>query len=227
MAEWLLEHYNKNLNLTFTDLTYGDALAGSKRLYGVLSKLFEQYFHAIKPVKGEHMVCGTGVSAVLDQLTDKLCDVGESVLIARPYYSMRSFPVNSSMMRNQADLLVCEFTDGFDADVSARSQAAMQGVEIPADVDPASPETLEYFEAKLQELRKSGKNIPRAVVFCNPNNPLGKVKLKQCLRIQSLITIVLQGSSIPGKLFSNTAGFVSEIIYTCTNCSHPKVLNLA
>lgn len=53
----------------------------------------------------------------------------------------------------------------------------MQGVEIPADVDPASPETLAYFEAKLQELRKSGKNIPRAVIFCNPNNPLGKLKL--------------------------------------------------
>jgi 1-aminocyclopropane-1-carboxylate synthase len=83
----LLEHYKKSLDVTFTDLTYGDALAGSKRLYKVLSKLFDTYFHALTPVKNEHMICGSGVSAVLDQLTDKLCDEGESILVARPYYS--------------------------------------------------------------------------------------------------------------------------------------------
>jgi 1-aminocyclopropane-1-carboxylate synthase len=99
MADWLLEHYKKHLNLTFTDLTYGDALAGSRRLYKVLGELFEQYFHAIKPVKGEHMICGTGLSAVLDQLTDKLCDEGESILIARPYYSPSNLPPSSSCVK--------------------------------------------------------------------------------------------------------------------------------
>jgi 1-aminocyclopropane-1-carboxylate synthase len=69
--------------------------------------------------------------------------------------------------------MTCMDEDGFDGDVSARCRASMVGVEIPADVDPASPKTLDYFEAKLLELRKTGKNTPRAVILCNPNNPLG------------------------------------------------------
>lgn len=172
MADWLLEHYKKNLDITFTDLTYGDALAGSKRIYKSLSHLFERYFHAIKPVKGEHMVCGTGVSAVLDQLIEKLCDEGESILIARPYYS-GWFPIIHSLP-NDSNSYLLTASDGFDVDVSARCRAAMVGVELPGDLDPASPKVLDYFEAKLMELKKSGKNIPRAVILCNPNNPLGR-----------------------------------------------------
>jgi hypothetical protein len=64
--------------------------------------------------------------------------------------------------------------DGFDADVSARARAAMVGVEIPSDLDPSSPKTLEAFEAKIRELKQSGGKTPRAVIMCNPNNPQGE-----------------------------------------------------
>ena len=87
MSDWLLKHYQSQLKLNFADLTYGDALNGSKRLLAALTNLFDKYFHALKEVKAEHMICGVGVSAVLDQLSDKICDEGEGMLIATPYYS--------------------------------------------------------------------------------------------------------------------------------------------
>lgn len=86
MADWLLELYRK-LDLTLTDLTYGNALAGSQRLFKALSNLFDTHFHALKKVTSKHMVCGVGVSAVLDQLCDKIADAGDGILIATPYYS--------------------------------------------------------------------------------------------------------------------------------------------
>jgi histidinol-phosphate/aromatic aminotransferase/cobyric acid decarboxylase-like protein len=86
MSDWLLEEF-KSLQLDFKDLTYGDALTGSQRIFRNLSKLFQNYFHPLTPVTNKHMVAGVGVSAVLDQLCDKICDAGDSILIAAPYYS--------------------------------------------------------------------------------------------------------------------------------------------
>lgn len=101
-------------------------------------------------------------------------------------------------------------------DVSARCRASMQGVEIPADVDPASPKILEYFEAKLQELKQSGKNTPRAVIMCNPNNPLGRFE-SSILSIQEAdrFVILSQGLSIQRKPSLNIVGSASDITYTC------------
>ena len=86
MADWFLE-YSKKLELTYNDLTYGDSLTGSRRIFAALSKLFDRYFHAIKTVESKHIVCGVGLGAVLDQLCDKICDPGDGILIAAPYYS--------------------------------------------------------------------------------------------------------------------------------------------
>lgn len=74
-------------------------------------------------------------------------------------------------------MLMLVLTDGFDVDVSARCRASMEGVEIPPDVDPASPQTLEYFEAKLQELQKSGKSTPRAEELETIRNSLQEILL--------------------------------------------------
>lgn len=172
MSDWLLEHYKKHLSLNFADLTYGDALNGSKRLLKDLSNLFQKYFKPITPVKAEHMVCGVGVSAVLDQLSDKLCDEGEGMLIATPYYSQsgRSYTLQQRLIRR---------VDGFDNDLGARSLVNPISVELPPDMDPASPKTLEVFEAKIHSMKQKGEKPARAVILCNPNNPLGGPNLRQ------------------------------------------------
>lgn len=95
MSDWLLDHYQKSLILKFADLTYGDALNGSQRLLKDLTNLFDKYFKPIKSVETKHMICGVGVSAVIDQLSEKICDNGEGILIATPYYSEQYMPWRS------------------------------------------------------------------------------------------------------------------------------------
>jgi hypothetical protein len=62
--------------------------------------------------------------------------------------------------------------DGFDADLESRPRAIPVAVEIDLE-DPASPRTLEAFESKIKLLEETGGPVPRAVLLCNPHNPLG------------------------------------------------------
>lgn len=83
----LLELHSKNLQLEQSDLTYGTALKGSTRLFSAFAHLFEKHFHPVLPVKTEHMVTGAGVGSLMDQLIALICDEGDGVLIAAPFYS--------------------------------------------------------------------------------------------------------------------------------------------
>ena len=64
MYEELLDYFNKNFKLEAIDLTYGDEIAGSKRLLGALSRFFNDYFHPLVPVTADHMIFGSGLSSV-------------------------------------------------------------------------------------------------------------------------------------------------------------------
>jgi len=142
-----VEYLNANLRLDPIDLTYGDNVGGSTRLFSAITRLLGRYFNPAVPVAENHIITGGGLSALTDQLTELLCEPGDAVLIARPYYT------------------------GFDIDVSARSQAVMYGVDI-GDADPAGPGSLAAFEEALTTL-KAADRTARAVIICNPNNPLG------------------------------------------------------
>jgi 1-aminocyclopropane-1-carboxylate synthase len=91
-----------------------------------------------------------------------LCDPGDVFLIARPYYS--GCPCGS------LDLAAHAVADGFDGDLTIRAKAEVVGVDVGPDF--ASPSTLDAFEEAIRELTQAGKKV-RAVMLCNPNNPLG------------------------------------------------------
>lgn len=145
----LKEYFNSHLNLQDLDFTYGDSCAGSKRLFDAVIRLFDRYFKPVKKMLHEHIICGAGQSAILDQLTHVLCDEGEAILVARPFYS------------------------GFINDISGRAGCRLIGVDVGTQ-DPSSPQTLKAFDATMETLLNSDPPIrPRAVILCNPNNPLG------------------------------------------------------
>lgn len=92
------------------------------------------------------MVLGSGVGALLDQSISMICDRGDAVLIAAPFYA------------------------GFTKDVGSRNGAQLVHVEVGAE--PAGAHTLKAFETKLDELQRAGTKT-RAIILCNPHNPLG------------------------------------------------------
>jgi len=158
MYRELLDYFHKNFQLDPIDLTYGDALNGSNRLSSALGGYFQTYFNPVTPVEPDHIITGTGLSAVVDQLCEKLCDPEDTMLLSTPYYN------------------------GFDGDFQMRNGVLVTPVDFPANVDPAGPGAIQCYKdvcAKAKSEKKAGR--PRAIMLCSPHNPLGFIYSKEML----------------------------------------------
>lgn len=91
---------------------------------------------------------GNGCGSVIDLLVSCLCDEGEGILVARPFYN------------------------GFSASFSGRAGVVPVGVELVEGCE-ADASAVDAFENRLIESEADGVKI-RAVLLCNPNNPLGR-----------------------------------------------------
>lgn len=153
--EKLLEYYSK-LDLQFTDLTYGDDIGCSARLKQLYADFLSKRFEPVHKVKKEHLFFNSGVSAVIDTIIYNICNPGDGVLIAKPYYN------------------------GFDIDLTVRSNAIPIGVDL-SGLDPVSHLTLERFEKELQRQKEKGVAV-KAVILTNPHNPLGRCYPRSTVR---------------------------------------------
>ncbi|WWC97127.1 hypothetical protein V866_004005 [Kwoniella sp. B9012] len=158
MQEECMELISTALKNNFTplDLSYGDSLWGSRRINRALAGLFNEYFDPAEKVKPEHIITGVGCSAVLDQLFYTLMDEGEAILLAAPYYT------------------------GFDRDLIGRGRVRLIPVHIPIGEAAFEPDCLKLFEDKLKEVESEGIRV-RAVILCNPQNPLGRTYPRETL----------------------------------------------
>ncbi|KGB77237.2 hypothetical protein CNBG_3075 [Cryptococcus deuterogattii R265] len=142
-------------NITPLDLSYGDSLWGSRRINKALSGFFNEWFNPAEEVLPEQIITGVGCSAVLDQLFFNILDEGEAVLLAAPYYT------------------------GFDRDLISRGRVKL----IPVHLSPEQtfgPESLELFEQVYNTVTAQGIAV-RAVIVCNPQNPLGRTYPRETL----------------------------------------------
>lgn len=143
----LLSLLDRSRSFSRCSSQYGTALTGSRRLFSALRHLYSSYFAALRPVEPEHVLCGGGCSAILDSLASVLADPGDVILIALPAYP------------------------GFAASFGCRSGVEVVGVRLEPGQE-ASPSSLDAFEQAYAECTAQGKKV-RAVVVCNPHNPLG------------------------------------------------------
>ncbi|GJN90305.1 hypothetical protein Rhopal_003314-T1 [Rhodotorula paludigena] len=146
-VDWLAQYFRSVFALNYNDFTYGTSLTGSDRLFAALRSLFAARFHARLPVEPAHIIAGAGCGAVLDALCAVLADPGDGILVAKPMYP------------------------GFAASFGCRNGVEVVGVDVPEGKEN-SIEALEAFERTLEECKARGKRI-RALVVCNPHNPLG------------------------------------------------------
>ncbi|RSH90670.1 hypothetical protein EHS25_001275 [Saitozyma podzolica] len=146
-------------NFLASDLSYGDNLWGSRRINRALSGFYNRYFNPAVEVQPDHIICGNGCSAgttptlpplfLLDQLFFTLLDEGDAILLAAPYYT------------------------GFDRDLIGRARVKLVPVHVPEGDAGFSPGCMEAFEQTLKETEAKGTRV-RAVILCNPQNPLGR-----------------------------------------------------
>ncbi|KAH7112124.1 pyridoxal phosphate-dependent transferase [Dendryphion nanum] len=127
---------------------------GDVVLRGSLSKFFNQYFNPIHPVLPEHIVVTAGASEALECLIHSICDDGDSVIVPGPYWY------------------------GFDQLFNVRSNV---------NIIVAHPPTYQNYDNYLLPSLQAAYNFAsdrsriRAVVLCNPQNPLSRCYPKQAL----------------------------------------------
>ncbi|KAJ3577190.1 hypothetical protein NPX13_g3371 [Xylaria arbuscula] len=136
-------------------LTYGDGFTGSDRLKSALCGFLNQQFSPCRPVIPSHLLVTSGASNAIECCAWSLCDPEDYVLIGRPYWT-----TFKTMFANRARVNVQEVEFG--------------------STDPFSLEAVEHYEETYREARQSGKNI-RAILLCNPHNPLGRCYSKKVL----------------------------------------------
>ncbi|KII84100.1 hypothetical protein PLICRDRAFT_179782 [Plicaturopsis crispa FD-325 SS-3] len=115
----------------------------------MLPVYINEYAHPIIPVTEEHCVPGPGISALFAQVVWALCDDGDGVLIATPYY---------------ADYV---------RDIVYPARAKLVAAPIPQEIDPLAPECITYLEDAIERSSAAGTPI-RVLVLCNPHNPLAR-----------------------------------------------------
>jgi 1-aminocyclopropane-1-carboxylate synthase len=91
---------------------------------------------------------GSGCGSVIDLLVSCLADPGDGILVARPYYN------------------------GFGASFECRNEVKAVGVQLPIGRE-ADIAAIEAYEITLLESEANGVKI-RAIMICNPHNPLGE-----------------------------------------------------
>ncbi|KAF8624618.1 hypothetical protein AX15_005773 [Amanita polypyramis BW_CC] len=121
---------------------------GDPCLRNALADLFNTHFNPYKPILSDQIIVGAGLSAIASHLVGVLANPGDGVLLAAPYYY------------------------GFDWELTIQHDIVPVPVPVPKS-DIFTLIELMHLEKALEESHQKGTRI-KAVILCNPHNPLGR-----------------------------------------------------
>ena len=157
----LLSHLKRNFHPSFCAFSYGCGPSGSLRLRTALAAFFNTHFSPTHPVSPTHINASRGVTSSLERLAYELGDPGDKFLVGRPYYGSYQ-----SDLRDRAGIIVAPVPFG--------------------GLDPCSVAGVSAYEtALLAENAAPGAGSVRAILLCNPHNPLGR-----CYPPETLIALM-------------------------------------
>ena len=149
MHEELLGYFNTKLELPAKCLTYNDGGGGSIRLRQAMCQFLNRHLHPVTPLETDQVVVTNGVSSAIEHFSWALADPTEGILLGRPFYG------------------------SFVPDISQRPLSKVIPVNFDG-VDPFSIEAVSRYEEALLAFQQSTGSAVRALMLCNPHNPLGR-----------------------------------------------------
>ncbi|QKX61154.1 uncharacterized protein TRUGW13939_08301 [Talaromyces rugulosus] len=139
-----------------TSLTYHEGPFGSRRLREAMARLITTYFHPVSPISSDHIVFTSGVTSLNAISALSLTDPGDGILLGQPIYG------------------------SFNGDLCVPSNCKLVYTTFQGD-DPFGPNAVaRYEEAFLKARDESGISV-RALLICNPHNPLGRCYPRETL----------------------------------------------
>ncbi|KAL0064451.1 hypothetical protein AAF712_008615 [Marasmius tenuissimus] len=155
MHEELARFLSSRYTISTTGFTYGDGPSGSKQVVDTLARFFNKFFNPVNEVKKEHIMVTNGVSSAVEHFSWALANLGDGILLGRPYYRT------------------------FISDIGLRTGVNVVPVSFGA-TDPFGIDAIEKYEEALKKSEKEGVKI-RALVLCHPHNPLGRCYSREAI----------------------------------------------
>ncbi|KAB8337221.1 hypothetical protein FH972_021523 [Carpinus fangiana] len=146
---------NSHLGFTKLDFTYGEGPWGTSRLRKAMAAHMTKYFNAISPVDPEDILVASGVTSLCEMLGFTIADPGDGVLFTRPIYQ------------------------AFEPDFGLRAGVKPVFTSFEG-IDLFSTGCIAKYEDALRAAEAEGTKI-RALMLCNPHNPLGACYPKQTI----------------------------------------------
>lgn len=135
------------------DLAYTSGIGGCLKTRSLLAELLNKHFYPATQVEPAQIILAAGGSFALTALVDQICNPGDGILIAAPYWA------------------------GLDISISIHGHANIIPVHVPLS-GFFGPESVKYYESALENA-----SIPiRAILVCNPHNPLGQCYPRETLQ---------------------------------------------
>ncbi|KAH6991341.1 pyridoxal phosphate-dependent transferase [Ilyonectria sp. MPI-CAGE-AT-0026] len=161
MRDYLEEYcakYRENLPLSQV-LEYG-SVAGPEKLNVAMANFFNEWFNPCVPVEASNTMATNGVSSLLDMIAFNICDPGEGILMPVPTYFM------------------------FQRDLHDRSGVTVVPVRMSHPEDQFRAEfrfqVVKDLEKTYGDASRKGVKV-KAVLLCNPSNPLGRYYSRETL----------------------------------------------
>jgi aspartate/methionine/tyrosine aminotransferase len=120
-----------------------------------MSNFLNTYFNPCHPVKQDQIILGCGLMTMLGQIGGAVANRGDGVLITAPYFS--GFDLSFTMV------------------YGVRMIPAMMG-----EKDVGTMNELAILEKTIHDSSASGVTV-KAILLCNPHNPLGRCYPKQVI----------------------------------------------
>ncbi|GIK06663.1 hypothetical protein Aspvir_002313 [Aspergillus viridinutans] len=142
-------------DLDHTCLTYHEGPFGPRRLRAAMANHITTYFHPAAPISPDHLVFTNGVTSLNAICALSLTDPGDGILLGQPIYG------------------------SFNGDLRVPSSCQLIYTPFHGN-DPFSPDAVARYEETFLQAREKGVTI-RALLICNPHNPLGRCYPRETL----------------------------------------------
>ncbi|KAI1613793.1 1-aminocyclopropane-1-carboxylate synthase [Exophiala viscosa] len=148
MHHELEKHIAQNFKLPLHAFTYGNGPLGSKRLKTAVARFLNRRLEPVTQLEAQHIVITNGTSHSIEHTSWAFCNPGDGFLLGQPYYG------------------------AFLPDIALRP--GVEVVKVPLKhIGPMNLEAVEEYESVLLAAKERGVTV-RALMLCNPHNPLGR-----------------------------------------------------
>ncbi|KAI1136382.1 acc synthase [Hypoxylon sp. FL0543] len=136
---------------------YGEGYTGTRRLRTAMAKHLNTHFKPVQEIDPEEITFAAGVTPLNEACALLTCDPEkqESILLGKPIYG------------------------AFAKDLTLRTGVNLEFVDV-GDTDQFSPDCVAAYETGFEAAKARGINI-RALIICNPHNPLGECYPRETL----------------------------------------------